>query len=237
MTIRMQNVFLCGLATMAGWASYTLLPAQEVQREPGNTGVIKGKLNGAETFFVTGNTIKGAPYSAEAVTESTQVLADGNRIVRTNKEKLYRDGQGRQRSEVIAADGTAGPVTISDPVANSTLAVNPRTRTVQKAPFMRFRVNAGGTGVAEIQTLVSELASVQAGARGGARGGAPPEGGAGGRGTPAGVRLEGRLIAPGSENAPKREDLGSRNVEGVIASGTRTTRTIPAGQVGNQQPI
>ncbi len=34
-----------------------------------------------------------------------------------------------------------------------------------------------------------------------------------------------------------REDLGSKNVEGVIAQGTRVTETIPAGQIGNQLPI
>ena len=33
------------------------------------------------------------------------------------------------------------------------------------------------------------------------------------------------------------EDLGSKNIEGVQANGTRTTRTIPAGQIGNDKPI
>lgn len=32
-------------------------------------------------------------------------------------------------------------------------------------------------------------------------------------------------------------DLGSQNVNGVAATGTRTTRTIPAGAIGNAQPI
>jgi hypothetical protein len=33
------------------------------------------------------------------------------------------------------------------------------------------------------------------------------------------------------------EDLGTKNIEGVQANGTRTTRTIPAGQIGNDKPI
>jgi hypothetical protein len=33
------------------------------------------------------------------------------------------------------------------------------------------------------------------------------------------------------------EDLGWQTIEGVLASGTRTTRTIPAGQIGNEKPI
>jgi hypothetical protein len=35
----------------------------------------------------------------------------------------------------------------------------------------------------------------------------------------------------------KTESLGTQAIGGVTAEGTRTTRTIPAGQVGNQAPI
>jgi hypothetical protein len=35
----------------------------------------------------------------------------------------------------------------------------------------------------------------------------------------------------------KKEKLPARNVEGVMAEGTRTTRTIPAGAIGNEAPI
>lgn len=35
----------------------------------------------------------------------------------------------------------------------------------------------------------------------------------------------------------KKEELGSRNIEGVDAEGTRTTTTIPAGAIGNERPI
>jgi hypothetical protein len=35
----------------------------------------------------------------------------------------------------------------------------------------------------------------------------------------------------------KRESLGTQTIEGVQAQGTRTTRTIPAGQIGNDNPI
>lgn len=33
------------------------------------------------------------------------------------------------------------------------------------------------------------------------------------------------------------ENLGQQNIEGVSATGSRTTTTIPAGAVGNLQPI
>ena len=34
-----------------------------------------------------------------------------------------------------------------------------------------------------------------------------------------------------------REDLGRQNIEGVAATGSRSTTTIPAGAIGNLQPI
>ena len=38
-------------------------------------------------------------------------------------------------------------------------------------------------------------------------------------------------------NAGTVESLGTRQIEGVAAEGTRTTVTIPAGQIGNLNPI
>jgi hypothetical protein len=35
----------------------------------------------------------------------------------------------------------------------------------------------------------------------------------------------------------KKEDLGTQTINGVAAQGTRYTRTIPAGQIGNDKPI
>jgi len=35
----------------------------------------------------------------------------------------------------------------------------------------------------------------------------------------------------------KTESLGKQTIEGVQADGRRTTMTIPAGQMGNEQPI
>jgi hypothetical protein len=37
--------------------------------------------------------------------------------------------------------------------------------------------------------------------------------------------------------ALKKEDLGTQTFNGVLAQGTRFTRTIPAGQIGNDKPI
>ena len=49
--------------------------------------------------LVGGSPVKGAPYSGSAVTETTQALADGNRITHRTTALVYRDGEGRERRE------------------------------------------------------------------------------------------------------------------------------------------
>jgi hypothetical protein len=39
------------------------------------------------------------------------------------------------------------------------------------------------------------------------------------------------------DSEPTRTDLGAQTINGVMAQGTRITRTIPAGQIGNEKPI
>jgi hypothetical protein len=46
-----------------------------------------------------GPVVRGAPYSATMVTETTQVLPDGNRIRQTTTSRFFRDSEGRVRSE------------------------------------------------------------------------------------------------------------------------------------------
>lgn len=41
----------------------------------------------------------------------------------------------------------------------------------------------------------------------------------------------------GDQSQAKTEDLGSQTMEGVLVNGVRTTRAIPAGEIGNDKPI
>jgi len=68
--------------------------------------------------------VKGAPYSAQLVTESNQALADGNVISRKKTGAVYRDNEGRTRQET-AGDGKDPTVYISDPVEGKTYVLNP----------------------------------------------------------------------------------------------------------------
>ena len=67
--------------------------------------------------------VTGAPYTAQAVTETTQTLSDGNRISQTTQGLVARDSEGRTRREqsmppLPGAQGDAMKlVFINDPVA------------------------------------------------------------------------------------------------------------------------
>lgn len=84
--------------------------------------------------------VKGAPFSAEAVSETTQALADGNRISHKKTSSIYRDSEGRtRRDETANAVGpfaTAGEprqtVFINDPVASTSYVLNPQDSTATK---------------------------------------------------------------------------------------------------------
>jgi hypothetical protein len=90
-----------------------------------------------------GQPVKGAPYSADEVTQSTQMLADGTRIHHENKVAVYRDGEGRVRRE-----SSPDQITIIDPVARTSYFLNPKTMTAQKAPVMMNYVFARTAGEA-----------------------------------------------------------------------------------------
>jgi hypothetical protein len=55
-----------------------------------------------------GRWMAGKPYSATAITHTVQLLADGSQIERTQSEALYRDDQGRTRSELFLPKGLLG---------------------------------------------------------------------------------------------------------------------------------
>src|SRR5882762_6780284 len=102
----------------------------------------------ASEFSFDGKVVKNAPYSAEAVTEMTQRLADGNRIVNKSSASIYRDSEGRTRREqtlrALGPFATAGepPQTIfnSDPVAQMSFMLDARTHVARKMPSFHFEV-------------------------------------------------------------------------------------------------
>jgi hypothetical protein len=92
----------------------------------GQTGSAGPKVI-AEISASSEKIVKGSPFSADAVSESVQVLVDGNRITRSSTSKLYRNSEGRFRREssIGSAAGTVfGFGTYSD-LSPSTLILDP----------------------------------------------------------------------------------------------------------------
>jgi hypothetical protein len=178
----------------------------------------------------------GAPYSAEAVTESTQVLADGNRINRRSVTRVYRDSEGRTRREEVNEAGTVVSVSIVDPVAHASYVLQPESRTAYREnaliampPVMRRKIEAAKEQ-ADGETLdVIKRRQVSEGAAARVMPPPPPP--------PPSPGLEARKLERVSAGTATHEDLGQQNIEGVVATGTRTINTIAAGAIGNLQPL
>ncbi|MFL6256995.1 MAG: hypothetical protein ACJ74T_18465 [Pyrinomonadaceae bacterium] len=212
----------------------------------------------ATEMSFAGRLVKGAPYSAQAVTEMVQTLSDGNRIVRKNTAQVYRDTEGRTRRDqtfgYIGPYSTSGDVPqtvfINDPVAGVHYILDPSTKTARKLPRveLRFKTEGGGTAQSTV-TLerqpappgASEKIAIERSYTFNVRvpgPDAPPAPGAPAAPPPPpgeGPQIE--FFSHNSKHEAKTEKLEARAFDGVQAEGTRTTVTIPAGEVGNEQPI
>jgi hypothetical protein len=187
-------------------------------------------------FVRGGESVKGSPYTATATTETTQVLADGNRIVNKSSASLARDTEGRTRREETLSN--AGPLPLSpmkmvfidDPTTGSSYVLNMTEKTADVMKPGTARVMAGASTVRIF------------------------DGGGQAMGSGPGPLLEAR-VAPGPGPAMdskfvadkvihaqqlgeiQQQSLGTEVIEGLNCDHTLTTQTIPAGAIGNEQPI
>lgn len=179
-----------------------------------------------------GKLVKGAPYTANAVTETTQVLSDGNRIVNKSSAFLARDSEGRTRREesfpkVGGLQANASKVVmINDPVAHTQYMSQPGNEneglvinTADTKGDKLYRVKIAG-----LETKDLEMKDKA--------------------GAPAGKVFFHKTLPdaqfteePGVSTNVKHESLGTQVTEGLTVEGTRDTKTIPAGAIGNEKPI
>jgi hypothetical protein len=172
--------------------------------------------------MINGPTVKGAPYSAQAVNEMAQTLADGNRISHNSTSTIYRDSQGRERRE----EASGRSIFISDPVdgVSYVLELNAkvaRKNTQRTVGFSQSTGTGGGVGSGRGGTVTTETRTFVTNSPG-----SGPE-----------TFFFSNQEVSSSKVKPVVENLGTQTIEGVSAEGTRTTMTIPAGQIGNDKPI
>ncbi len=177
----------------------------------------------------------GAPYSAETFVDSQQTLADGNHIVRKTTGRVYRDGEGRTRREEDGPNGRVS-ITIVDPVAGFSYALDPDSKTAWRTPsgamgdiMRKLQVVEDKQKIEEAQVMAAKK-EAEARQREG--------GGAGWSAAP--VSGEVMVRTRGGDVAVAYVPEGPiehKVIEGVNVDGRKTTTTIPAGKVGNEQPL
>jgi len=155
-----------------------------------------------------GKVVKGAPFSAVATSETTQTLADGNHINRKTQTNLYRDSLGRFRKEVTLQ------------------AIGPLAASGQPHSFIEISDPVAGTNyVLEPEQKIARQTRGPIGMQVKTKGG------------PGGANVFYRNFTESPDAEAKTESLGIETIGGVNAEGTRTTRTIAAGEIGNEKPI
>lgn len=225
---------------------------------------------------------KNAPYSADIINERTQLLNDGNQIVRRSTQSVARDSAGRTRTEVRNENGETRSIMISDPLESARYVLSPQKKSATKLNFdgnlservqeLREKAKAmakdGKTTLIERepgkQVVISSVDTYPAGGDKGFReeirvsvmttspsatiqqlpsGGLQILGGGGSSLGPIGVGLA--ELGPLNNSFQDRQwakdattrDLGTKSFDGVRAEGKLRSYTIPAGAIGNRNPI
>jgi len=158
-----------------------------------------------------GKVVKGAPFSATATSETTSTLQDGTVLHKTFQVSMYRDSQGRSRQEATFTG--FGPLTASGGPKKMVMISDP----VAGAHFMLDDAQKVAHKSA-LHTHGGDAAKVDS---------APEFAG----------KMQERKQQEEAAGLLKTESLGTQTINGVVAEGTRTTHTIPAGQIGNEKPL
>jgi hypothetical protein len=199
--------------------------------------------------------VKGAPFSAESITESVQTLGDGNRISSKQTGKSYRDGEGRTRMEhELSAIGPWTPgegftmIAIDDPVAKVHIMLNTKTKTATRMKIpgagspghMTFFQRATPAPGQALEIRVEQRVDTKEAGQEKAKAKAKQTMVMSGPGTMMWESKEGGMHMMGAHAAnfsTRTENLGKQTMEGVEVEGTRETMTIPAGELGNERAI
>jgi len=243
----MKRISICIVAVLAVSSLAFAQGPQKVviTHNAGPAGPGPVTIGAAAVEAALGTPVQGEPYSATITNESVQTLADGNRIVQSTSGTIARDSQGRTRQDVnlpsignLSATNAPHLVVIHDPVAQTSYTLDLTDKTAQKMPTPPVGPvpPPGGQSPApggQAPPLESNVFYVQSGtvAASGQMPDLPPP-------MPPLPPMDGpKVLMRDAQGQATTEDLGSQTMEGVFVTGVRTTRTIPAGQIGNEKPI
>ena len=158
-----------------------------------------------------GKVVTGAPFSATSTSTTSQTLQDGKTTInRTVQGAIYRDTQGRSRREVTFTG--VGPLAATGGTHKMVAISDPVAGShyllnPDKKVAYKTTLPAGGAA--------GNTAKAQAFAQ----------------------KMQARQAQEEASGALKVDSLGTQVINGVSAEGTRTTRAIAAGEIGNSAPI
>jgi hypothetical protein len=234
---RIAWIFILAAASASG----ALGQAGDVLFQSSGEIVTARAIGGAPLAPVT-----GAPYSATMITEMVQTLSDGTHITQTTSGTVSRDSEGRTRQDAplpsfgnLSAAKAPHLVFIQDPVAQVSYTLDLTNKTAHKMPAMPRPAGAGASG-ASVAANGKSFIDMGAGQVSVSTGGPmpllpppPPLAAA----EPGVMTFQKTIIGDNEFANATTEDLGSQTMQGITVTGTRTTRTIPKGQIGNDAPI
>jgi hypothetical protein len=175
---------------------------------------LKGTAIGFEGNF---EVVRNQPYKAQANTETRRTLADGSHITQSTTAMIARDSEGRTVNAQKIGDSLT-ITTIFDPVAKTHIDYTSDTKIAHVLALPTPTASPSQAPVA----MGAAFSGLAAG---------PPSGAAG-------FFVLGRAASPQLSNQhTSTEPLGTKTIEGVQVTGTRTSSTIPAGTIGNEEAL
>lgn len=162
--------------------------------------------------------VKNQPYRAQVTTESTRTLSDGSHITQNTTAMIARDSEGRTvRAEKL--DNGPTITVIFDPIAEKHIDYISDKKVAHVLPLPSASASSSGEPMAI----------------GSAFSGSP----AGPGGSAVGFFAKGRAISsqPGSKANTTTQSLGTKTIEGIEVTGTRSASTIAAGAIGNDEDL
>jgi len=215
------------------------------------TGALAINRPGAEAATAAKpSNVKNMPFSADVITEYDRTLDNGGHIHRESRGKICRDSQGRVRtdSQLTGSEKSDHHITITDPLQQTITYLNPKNKT---ATIFHY----GDMSSAPLTTVKNskpkDRTKVRVGGQPTVIGGGPADS----IGIPQVPSGQGNTSSNHSIPAPDSTGstldsailtansgatvvpLGTKMIEGVSATGSRTTRTMNPGTMGNDRPI
>ncbi|HEY5800670.1 MAG TPA: hypothetical protein VIT92_10645 [Burkholderiaceae bacterium] len=197
--------------------------------------------------------VKDQPYSADIVTEKMQTLQDGNQISQKSVRRTYRDSAGRTRQDMLDPQGKLRLIHIADSTDGVQYTLNPAAKTATR---IKAGSLPGPSNLQEFRSFVQKKLA-QVGITD-----APPASAAytvehrtqlvgpitivtkSGEAPPDAAKLASLTSIMGTAAADRKwmssavtTKLGTREIEGVKVDGSSLSYTIPAGEIGNKNPI